>query len=150
MLFFFPFFNPSKISLVQRFAAIGQFYFPDGVPLLPDTQLKKRVCQRVPVCVRGSSINRPRHAHACFFLPFFLAQDLIANVFRAHGDHGGIRAVDFHAATRAVCDLPSYCSAALFLKLQPLCPHAVGIVTHDAFMQCDLFCFFFDQVFSYY
>jgi hypothetical protein len=64
-----------------------------------------------------------------------LFQDLITNVFRSHAEHGGVRVVDFHTVTKQVCDLPSYCSAALFLKLQPLCPQSLGIVTMEAFLQ---------------
>jgi hypothetical protein len=65
-----------------------------------------------------------------------VTQDLIGNVFRAHAEHGGVRVVDFHTVTKTVCDLPSYCSAALFLKLQPLCAGVPpGVVTYEAFLQ---------------
>jgi hypothetical protein len=61
---------------------------------------------------------------------------MIENVFESHAQHGGVRVIDFHAVTKTVCDLPSYCSAALYLKIQPLCvdvpPNVVG---RDAFLQ---------------
>jgi hypothetical protein len=70
----------------------------------------------------------------------YLSQELITNVFRSHAEHGGVRVVDFHTVTKQVCDLPSYCSAALFLKLQPLCPQSLGIVTMEAFLQYGIVC----------
>ena len=50
-----------------------------------------------------------------------------------------MRVVDFHTVTKTVCNLPSYCSAALYLKLQPLCGADAdappGVVTLPAFLQ---------------
>ena len=43
ILYLFPSCTDNLLPILQRFGSIGQFYFPDGVPLTQETKQKKLV-----------------------------------------------------------------------------------------------------------